>query len=99
MITRGDILPDGQAEGPTRRTSFDSYGSSVSDESSESSGHFVEHVGTSTVSYPPVGPPGSYLSPLELPYGHEDLRYAPDFDTILECDERSPRSESAVSFF
>ncbi|XP_037800430.1 latrophilin-like protein LAT-2 [Penaeus monodon] len=97
--TQLTFISDGQAEGPTRRTSFDSYGSSVSDESSESSGHFVEHVGTSTVSYPPVGPPGSYLSPLELPYGHEDLRYAPDFDTILECDERSPRSESAVSFF
>ncbi|XP_063601593.1 adhesion G protein-coupled receptor L3-like isoform X2 [Penaeus indicus] len=99
--TQLTFISDGQADGPcsTRRTSFDSYGSSVSDESSESSGHFVEHVGPSTVSYPPAGPPGSYLSPLELPYGHEDLRYAPDFDTILECDERSPRSESAVSFF
>lgn len=99
--TQLTFISDGPADGPysTRRTSFDSYGSSVSEESSESSGHFMEQLGTSTISYPPAGPPGSYLSPLELTYGHEDLRYAPDFDTILECDERSPRSDNAVSFF
>ncbi|XP_047480433.1 adhesion G protein-coupled receptor L2-like [Penaeus chinensis] len=47
--TQLTFISDGQSEGPysTRRTSFDSYGSSVSDESSESSGHFVEHVGIS----------------------------------------------------
>ncbi|XP_042873407.1 latrophilin-like protein LAT-2 isoform X2 [Penaeus japonicus] len=100
--TQLTFISDGHAEGPcnTRRTSFDSYGSSISDESFESSGHFTEYPGTSIVSYPPAGPPGSFLSPLEHPSGHhEDLRYVPDFDTILECDERSPRSESAVSFF
>ncbi|XP_042238115.1 uncharacterized protein LOC121876787 [Homarus americanus] len=31
--------------------------------------------------------------------GQDTPRYTPEFDTIIECDERSPRVENATTFF
>ncbi|XP_045595401.2 uncharacterized protein [Procambarus clarkii] len=102
--TRFSYISDGPGSenSSVRRISLESYGSSISDESLTSSPNLASS-GSSEGSYRAI-----VVSP-EMPQGpHDDrldgvesdnLRFVPGFDSILECDERSPRSENAISFF
>ncbi|XP_064077637.1 mucin-17-like [Macrobrachium nipponense] len=68
----------------SRRTSLDSFESSNSSSSSTDEG------------YPDL--PSKYCEEA-APWTSEGSRYIPGFAVILECDERSPRSEQQVKFF